>query len=305
MSPPNRSMAVFAAVMAAMLGFSSPAAAECVANRHVQNVEATLRSAAKADTPAERSRLLDAASEEIETLSSASAWGGAAKDFDEYLRVRRNDIERLARDRRARELGSSFATISVTAGVKVGDCVLTEDGRGGGGVLKGYAVEARLGEGDSSSAGPSARDVVYKTRQAAARMVKDLVQETKEKPENLWVLAFLPLAAAVYRFGVFVNRRRAVRYICCIPAEIRVGDKTYEGRIFDFSRLGAKLAFDSGTPGREATQMEIRTKNMVIHTKRVWSARMIMGTEFVTPLGTNEMGQFFELAKAGAGLHRV
>lgn len=305
MSPPKRIRMFVACAALALASLAvGEARAQCAANRSVSGAETALQAAARQRDMERRRGYLAAASSAIDSLALMAS-SRDSDDIGEYLTIRRNDVARLARDPHARELGSSFATISVTAGVTMGECVLGSGSRGVGGVMKGHSVETRLGDKAEPSKGPSPREVVYQTQQAAARIVVELVEETKEKPESLWYLALLPLAAATYRFVVFLNRRRAVRYICCIPMEVRVGEQAFPGRVFDFSRLGVKLAFEKDAPDDETTTFELHLPNMVIKARRVWTSQMIMGVQFLAPLGTTEMGQFFDLAKKGAGLHRL
>ena len=306
----NKAIGALALALAVVLGFAAPATAACVANRHISGVESAIRSAARVDDPVSRERHLTQASRQIDALSEVRAGSKSedAEPVDEYVRIRRDDVDRLARDPRSREIGASFATISVTAGVRMGECVLRTGGREVSGALKGYAVDSRQGDSSDATLGAgrrSAADGVFKAGRDATRMVEKAVQRAREEPRQLIVLALLPVGVLVYRLFVFLNRRRAVRYICCIPAQVSIGDKVYNARIFDFSRLGAKIAYDDAIPDEKNATLDLRVEGLVIRSRKVWSAQLIMGMQFETPLGTNAIGQLFELARSGAGLYRM
>ena len=294
--------------MTALSG-ATAAAADCDASRSVAGVEDAMKAAAIASDPAHRRGFLDAAADRIDALADDVSRFGGGGALGEYIAARRADVARLAEAPGARDLTSSFVIVAVTSGVATGDCVEHDD-----------RDEALDRQSDAAEAMSAVDEASKNEAEAAAegeggggqgdapsvrQLVSDFVERHEKTLRHAWVFAFIPMAAIVYRTAVFINRRRTVRYICCIPVSLAADDEVYEAKVFDFSRRGAKISIDAHAPRWENRSLQIRVGDLAVGVRMAWSERMIMGIVFDTPLRAHEMGEFFEAAEASAGLHRV
>lgn len=321
MSPPNLIRSIATALALAVAPTASDAAgAGCDARRQVASVEDALKAAAIMSDGKMRGDFLATAIERIEELDAESARMGTGGALAAYVDARRRDIATLSNDPRARDLTNSLQIDTVISGAATPDCSKEaaeepSDGRaapeGGDKAEKnkrkpGQQTKTAAQEAGGADDGEEeARTAEAQSDRPPARSLAELVKGAKVPREFLWLLAFIPLGAVGYRVALVMNRRRTVRYICCIPAELRVDDVVLPIKIFDFSRLGAKLSVEGDVDRWEDRRLEMLFADMAVRASVKWSAQRIIGVSFDEPLDSDELGALFEIASQGAGVHRV